>query len=169
MWEYRRTSSRYGRTFARLFLLPQETKKGFNEKSYFQDFFCFERESLGERQLWTTGQGMSFNEYEKIARGTAMYPKDTLSSISYLALGLNGEAGEVAEKVKKMIRDTDDIQEALVEKKMDLALELGDVLWYVSQLCSEIGISMEEVAEMNINKLKSRKSRKKITGSGDFR
>ena len=112
---------------------------------------------------------MNFNEYESKARATAMYPKDVLSAISYLALGLNGEAGEVAEKVKKIIRDKPDLAEALVEQKMDLALELGDVLWYVSQICAELGISMQEVAEMNIEKLYSRKSREKLSGSGDFR
>lgn len=111
----------------------------------------------------------TFSEYEELAKKTAMYPTDILSAISYLALGLNGEAGEVAEKVKKLIRDNDDLEEALVEKQMELAYELGDVLWYISQLCSELGISMEEVATMNIRKLSSRKEREKITGSGDFR
>ncbi|MGI9554875.1 MAG: nucleoside triphosphate pyrophosphohydrolase family protein [Vampirovibrionia bacterium] len=112
---------------------------------------------------------MNFEEYEQASKKTAMYPKDILSAISYLALGLNGESGEVAEKVKKMIRDHDDLEEAIVQKQMELALELGDVLWYITQMCVELGISLREVAEMNIDKLQSRKNRKKITGSGDFR
>ena len=112
---------------------------------------------------------MNFEEYEIQAGLTAMYPTDALSAIAYLALGLNGEAGEVAEKVKKMIRDHDDLEEAIVQRQMQLALELGDVLWYLAQLCKELGVSLEEVAEMNIKKLHSRYERKKIKGSGDFR
>lgn len=111
----------------------------------------------------------TFTEYMVESRKTAMYPHDALSALSYLALGLNGEAGEVAEKIKKMIRDYDDLEEAIEERREVLMLELGDVLWYISQMCVELGVSFEEVATANIDKLRSRYARNKIKGSGDDR
>jgi len=102
---------------------------------------------------------MNFNEYQKIARSTAIYPKEY--KVIYPALGLCGEAGEVAEKVKKNIRDG---------KSLDgVGLELGDVLWYISALADDLGVTLEEVAQANVDKLQSRKDRGKIGGSGDNR
>lgn len=122
---------------------------------------------------------MTFNEYQAKASTTAMYLDkikelnpdltENLKSIlglSYASLGL-GEAGEVQGKVKKIIRDaggniTDDV-------KKEISKELGDILWYVSAMCGELGIEMDSVAEQNIEKLFSRKERGVITGNGDNR
>jgi NTP pyrophosphatase (non-canonical NTP hydrolase) len=105
------------------------------------------------------GNKMNFNEYQKLARSTAIYPEEY--KVIYPALGLCGEAGEVAEKVKKNIRDG---------KSLDgVGLELGDVLWYISALADDLGVTLEEVAQANVEKLTSRKERNMIGGSGDNR
>lgn len=109
---------------------------------------------------------MTFDEYQLAARETAAYP-NVGNNFVYPTLGLAGESGEVAEKVKKIIRDcggslTDEHREAL--KK-----ELGDVLWYVASLSSELGLKLEDVAAHNVEKLRSRKQRGQINGSGDNR
>jgi NTP pyrophosphatase (non-canonical NTP hydrolase) len=103
---------------------------------------------------------MTFEEYQEQARSTAIYPRD--QAIVYPALGLTGEAGEVAEKVKKWIRDGALDKEAI-------AKELGDVLWYIAALSGDLGISMDEIASQNIQKLRDRAARGKIQGSGDDR
>ncbi|MFH2104946.1 MAG: nucleoside triphosphate pyrophosphohydrolase family protein [Parcubacteria group bacterium] len=109
---------------------------------------------------------MNFNEYQKKSRKTAIYP-DKDNNFIYPTLGLAGESGEVAEKIKKVIRDKDG---KLDEETRDmLKKELGDVLWYVSQLATELNLSLDEVAEENIKKLYSRLDRGKISGSGDKR
>ncbi len=109
---------------------------------------------------------MTFDEYQKRSRETAIYP-DQGRNYVYPTLGLAGEAGEVSEKVKKLIRDkggrVDDEARAQVEK------ELGDVLWYVAQLATEMGLSLSAVAEKNIAKLASRRERGALGGSGDNR
>jgi len=112
---------------------------------------------------------MNFNEYQKTAQTTAIYPEG-INGLSYLVLGLCGETGEVAEKLKKVIRDGrySDIKE-IKFKKEEIKKELGDVLWYLASLSHELGIPLNEVAEKNIEKLKSRKQRGKIGGSGDNR
>ena len=102
---------------------------------------------------------MNFNEYQKLARSTAIYPKE--SKVIYPALGLCGEAGEVAEKIKKHIRDGRSLE--------GVGLELGDVLWYISALADDLGVTLEEIAQANVDKLQSRKDRGKIGGSGDNR
>ena len=107
---------------------------------------------------------MEFNEYQETARETAIYPAEL--GLIYTALGLTGEAGEVAEKVKKMIRDDITLDDKYRGK---LARELGDVLWYVANLAHEIGISLDTVAKANLNKLRSRKVRKALKGEGDER
>lgn len=103
---------------------------------------------------------MTFEEYQEQARSTAIYPRDR--AIVYPALGLTGEAGEVAEKVKKWIRDG-------VLDKEAIAKELGDVLWYIAALSGDLEISMDEIASQNIQKLRDRAARGKIQGSGDDR
>ena len=109
---------------------------------------------------------MDFNTYQKKARLTAQYPNLGLNNI-YPTLGLVGESGEVAEKVKKVIRDKNGIFDE--ESKNGIKKELGDVLWYLSNLCSEFNFSFEDVALQNLEKLKLRASRGKISGSGDDR
>ncbi len=109
---------------------------------------------------------MNFEEYQKKSRKTALYP-GVGSNFVYPVLGLAGESGEVAEKVKKIIRD--DGGEILPEKKKEISKELGDVLWYVAQIATEVGLSLEDVAKENIEKLYSRLERGKIGGSGDNR
>ena len=109
---------------------------------------------------------MDFKTYQKIARSTAQYPNLGSNNI-YPTLGLVGEAGEVAEKVKKVIRDKKGIFDD--ESKNGIKKELGDVLWYISNLCNEFEFNLEDVALENIEKLKLRAAKGKISGSGDDR
>jgi len=109
---------------------------------------------------------MELNEFQKMARKTALYP-NVGSNFIYPTLGLAGEAGEVADKVKKVIRDEKGVLDE--KSRNNLMLELGDVLWYVSQLSSELGFCLEEVAQNNLAKLRSRAHRGEIGGSGDSR
>lgn len=108
-----------------------------------------------------------FFQYQHSAAVTAKYPTDGLNGLLYTALGLASEAGEVAGKVKKILRD--DNGELSEQKKLELVDELGDVLWYCAQLSSEIGESLEYVARRNIHKLQDRNNRGVIGGSGDNR
>lgn len=109
-----------------------------------------------------------FNEYQKEALKTAVYPAD--QALPYLALGLAGEAAEVANKVKKIIRgDYDDDPEAMEATLELIAYELGDVLWYIAVLAAETDIDLSDVAGANLNKLFSRMRRGTIHGSGDER
>jgi NTP pyrophosphatase (non-canonical NTP hydrolase) len=87
--------------------------------------------------------------------------------LTYPALGLAGEAGEVAEHAKKAIRDDGGV--VTEERRRAMAKELGDVLWYVSQLASEVGLELEEIARANLEKLLSRQRRGVLSGSGDDR
>lgn len=105
------------------------------------------------------------NSYQMAARHSAILPCDC--DICYLALALCGEAGEVAEKVKKTIRDKDG--KFSKEMKEAIALELGDVLWYLANIAYTCGYSLSEVANMNIEKVNSRLQRNLIHGSGDNR
>lgn len=103
---------------------------------------------------------MEFFEYQHKAVSFAVYP--ATHKVLYPTLGLCGEAGEVAEKVKKQVRDG-------VFNRHEVAKELGDVLWYLTNTCNDIGYNLEEIAAMNIKKLQSRKDRDVIKGSGDNR
>jgi NTP pyrophosphatase (non-canonical NTP hydrolase) len=107
-----------------------------------------------------------FSEYQSRSRETAVYP-NAGDNIVYPALGLCGEAGETAEKVKKAIRD--DGGTLTEERREAIAAELGDVLWYVAQLATEAGLELEAIAEANIEKLSSRQRRSVLHGSGDNR
>ena len=109
---------------------------------------------------------MDFNTYQKNARLTAQYPNLGANYI-YPTLGLVGEAGEVAEKVKKVIRDKKGVFDD--ESKRGLKKELGDVLWYLSNLCNEFNFSLDDIALQNLEKLKLRAAKGKISGSGDDR
>jgi NTP pyrophosphatase (non-canonical NTP hydrolase) len=109
---------------------------------------------------------MTFDDYQKLSRATAIYPNKG-NDFVYPVLGLLGEAGELADKVKKVLRDQDGkLDEAT---KNELAQELGDTLWYAAQFASELKLSLEQVAEENIEKTQSRLTRGKLHGSGDDR
>jgi len=109
---------------------------------------------------------LDFNSYQQAAAQTAAYP-DLGNNFIYPTLGLVGEAGEVAEKIKKVLRDDDGQLSA--EKKQELMKELGDVLWYLARLAAELGLELEQVAQRNLAKLTSRQERGKLGGSGDNR
>lgn len=109
---------------------------------------------------------MTFKEYQKLSRETAIYPNRDKNFI-YPALGLAGEAGEVAEIIKRIIRDEEGLFDERV--KSELLKELGDVLWYLSQLATEFNISLDEIAAKNIEKLKDRKERGALHGKGNNR
>jgi len=108
---------------------------------------------------------ISFGAYQDFTETTAVY-KESLPTfngrLSYVALGLTGEAGEVAEKIKKLLRDGTYVPE-------DITRELGDVLYYITQMSSLLGVELEEVAAQNMAKLLARKSAGTIRGSGDYR
>jgi NTP pyrophosphatase (non-canonical NTP hydrolase) len=108
---------------------------------------------------------MELSEYQRLSRRTAEYPREAW--LAYPALGLAGEAGEVAEHAKKAIRD--DGGEVSEERRAAMGKELGDVLWYVSQLASELGLDLDEIAQVNLDKLLSRQRRGMLSGSGDER
>lgn len=108
---------------------------------------------------------MEFSEYQRFSRRTAEYPREAW--LTYPALGLAGEGGEVAEHAKKAIRD--DAGMVTDERRAAMAKELGDVLWYVSQLASELGLELDQIARDNLEKLFSRQRRGVLSGSGDER
>jgi NTP pyrophosphatase (non-canonical NTP hydrolase) len=108
---------------------------------------------------------VEFSRYQKLSRRTAEYPREAW--LAYPALGLAGEAGEVAEHAKKAIRD--DAGTVSAERRVALGKELGDVLWYVAQLASELELDLDEIAEENLHKLQSRQRRGVLSGSGDDR
>src|SRR5271165_3063002 len=108
---------------------------------------------------------MDLGEYQRMSRRTAEYPLDAW--LTYPALGLAGEAGEVAEHAKKAIRD--DGGSITDERRAALGKELGDVLWYVAQLATELGLDLDEIARANLEKLLSRQRRGVLSGSGDER
>lgn len=110
---------------------------------------------------------MNFNEYQKQALTTVLSTGDDFKDLLHWVLGLNGEAGEVAEKLKKIIRDKNG--EITDEDKQELAKELGDVLWYIAVFAHDLGVPLSEIAQINLDKLASRQQRSKLTGSGDNR
>ncbi|MEA3293101.1 MAG: nucleoside triphosphate pyrophosphohydrolase family protein [Patescibacteria group bacterium] len=109
---------------------------------------------------------MNFKEYQDKSRETAIYPNKDNNFI-YPVLGLVGESGEVAEKIKKVLRDNNGIIDE--ERKQEIKKELGDVLWYIAQIATELNLQLDEIACFNIEKLKSRKHRNQLHGSGDNR
>ena len=103
--------------------------------------------------------------YQQVAKTTAIYPRE--QAIIYPTLGLTGEAGEVANKVKKIIRDDGNkINEGLVQ---EISAEIGDCLWYISVLADDIGVKLSDIANSNLEKLENRKKKGTIHGSGDDR
>lgn len=110
---------------------------------------------------------MTFEEYQKQALSTVLSTGDDFKDLLHWVLGITGEAGEVAEKVKKIIRDKNSI--VTEDDKKELAKELGDVLWYLAVFANDLGVSMDEIAQTNLDKLASRKERGVLGGSGDNR
>lgn len=123
---------------------------------------------------------MELIEYQNKSASTAIYPDaGRLGGLNYAVLGLAGEAGEVAQKLKKFLRDygthikidpsTPNVEQLPPEVKIELASELGDVLWYVAAIAREIGWDLDHVAAYNLNKLKRRKEQGTLGGTGDHR
>ena len=126
---------------------------------------------------------MQLNEYQKRARITAIYPKEL--KVIYPALGLAGEAGEACEKIKKVMRG--DLAEEIKSNKQSVSKwfdnagklqresnarigkELGDVLWYVANLATDLGLDLDDIATKNIDKLRDRERRNVLQGDGDHR
>lgn len=109
----------------------------------------------------------TFKDYQDYARVTAIYPgRHSITGLCYATLGL-GEVGEVQNKVKKILRDHGG--EIPEDFKVEIAKELGDVLWYVAAISDELGLDMQAIAQNNIEKLQSRKDRGVLKGSGDNR
>ncbi|MDD5463702.1 MAG: nucleoside triphosphate pyrophosphohydrolase family protein [Candidatus Moranbacteria bacterium] len=109
---------------------------------------------------------MEFNEYQKETRKHAIYP-GLGNNFSFPTIGLAGETGEVAEKIKKIIRDKDGVVDDI--SRIEVKKELGDVLWYLSQIASEFELSLDDVANHNIEKIRSRSERNVTHGNGDNR
>ncbi len=110
---------------------------------------------------------MTLDEYQEQAAKTSLMKPGDERTLIYAALGMNGEAGEVADKVKKILRDKNGDFSQL--DRDDMKKELGDVLWYVATFAKSLGISLDDVAQTNIDKLASRKARGTLQGSGDNR
>jgi len=110
---------------------------------------------------------MDLNEYQEKAKKTDLGTIAKENNFDYYALGLVNEAGEVAGKIKKIHRDYDG--EVTEEYRKELAKEMGDVLWYLSALCNKFNLTLEEIAQGNIDKLYSRLERNQINGNGDNR
>ena len=117
-------------------------------------------EAWGYYKDTTTYKDMTLSSYQKAASSTAIYP--TQHAITYPALGLAGEAGEVANKVKKIIRDGK-------LDKASLKAEIGDCLWYIAALCRDLNVDLGDIAKANLEKLQDRKARGTLKGSGDKR
>lgn len=103
----------------------------------------------------------TFSDYDKFVKSMKVYPSQ--HAIVYPALGLSGESGEIAEKVKKWLRG---------DRELDvegLLGELGDPLWYITALAADLGFSLQDVVDYNVNKLSSRKERNVLKGDGDSR
>ena len=109
---------------------------------------------------------MNFNDYQQATSQTAKYPPS--QALEYLSLGISSEAGEVAGKMKKWIRDGDS-KMTREEWVKSMSSEIGDVLWYAARLADELGLDLSQIAQENMDKLLDRKARGVIGGSGDNR
>ena len=115
---------------------------------------------------------MELNEYASKAMQTAIYPgAGTPMGLAYVALKMNGEAGEFAEHLGKAMRDDNFVGYGMLDKERHALLvkEVGDVLWYLAAACRELNITLEDAAQINLAKLADRNTRNKLQGSGDER
>jgi len=110
---------------------------------------------------------MNIDDYQKQALTTVLSTGDDFKDLLHWVLGLNGEAGEVAEKVKKIIRDKDSVVSE--EDRTELCKEIGDVLWYLAVFANHLDMPLSDIAQANLDKLASRKARGALGGSGDNR
>ena len=110
--------------------------------------------------------GITAGAYQIGACDTAIFPKE--KALEYLTLGLTGEAGEIANKVKKFIRDGAS-KEEYIAKRVEIGYEIGDVMWYCAVLAEELDMNLGHIMEKNLEKLADRHKRGKISGSGDNR
>jgi len=110
---------------------------------------------------------MTFDEYQKKALTTAIYNDNPVLSKTIWALAINGEAGEVAEKWKKIVTKKEGV--FTEQDAQEIGKELGDVLWYMALLAHDLGLNFDDIAQNNLSKLKSRQERDLIFGSGDNR
>lgn len=117
----------------------------------------------------TSSSPLDLNGYQDAAMTTRTEQTYGSSTIVYPTLGLTGEAGEVADKVKKVLRGDNGTREFDDEAREAIAYELGDVLWYAAALAKDLGYDLEDIARMNLRKLQDRQSRDKIHGNGDDR
>jgi len=117
--------------------------------------------NLSNEPIKVKGNVSDFNEYQDFVKTMKVYPEK--HAIVYPALGIAGEGGEVAEKVKKWLRGDKELD------KLELLKEAGDVLWYLASLADDLGYTMQEMVDENVKKLSSRKERGVQKGSGDNR
>jgi NTP pyrophosphatase (non-canonical NTP hydrolase) len=110
---------------------------------------------------------MTLEEYQNQALTTVLSSDNEFRDLLHWVLGINGEAGEIAEKVKKIIRDKDG--KVSETDKAELAKEVGDVFWYLAVFAHHLGVPLEQIAQQNLDKLQSRKARGVLGGSGDNR
>lgn len=109
---------------------------------------------------------LTFSEYQSRSQAHAVYP-EAGDNIFYPVLGVCGESGELAEKLKKCLRDKNG--EISADDKRLMIKEVGDVLWYLAAVCRELGVPLEEAASINLEKIDDRHRRGKLHGSGDDR
>jgi len=110
---------------------------------------------------------MNLDYYQERVHDTAVYPPAVAKE--YLVLGLVGEAGEIANKMKKQLRGDFSNDKDITDLHKFLAAELGDCLWYIAELANELGYSLTTIAQMNLQKLQKRKMTGSLKGSGDDR
>lgn len=110
---------------------------------------------------------MTLDEYQQQALKTVLSTGDDFKDLLHWVLGINGESGEIAEKIKKIIRDKNSVISQ--QDKDELAKEIGDVLWYLAVFAHDLGIPLEDIAAANLDKLKSRQARGVLGGTGDNR
>jgi NTP pyrophosphatase (non-canonical NTP hydrolase) len=107
-----------------------------------------------------------FDKYQQLCLKSSIHSK-TKHGYIIPALGVTGEAGEVADKIKKVLRD--DNGKISTAKRNEISKEIGDMLWYTSMLCTEIGLKLSDVIKLNLEKIAYRSKENKIHGSGDNR